>query len=83
MSDFGWKVNLGLCNLFIAIVLLGLTYQVRIMTLASTVFKQEGQVALNCSPEFCLKLTYRYLLKAGHAPVDTWGEANFRPRGII
>ena len=23
--------------------------------------KQEGQVALKCSPEFCLKLTYRYL----------------------
>ena len=34
-------------------------------------------------PEFCLKLTYRYLLKAGHVPVDTWGEANFGPRGII
>ena len=32
-------------------------------------------MALNRSPEFCLKLTYRYLLKAGHAPVDTWGEA--------
>ena len=24
-------------------------------------FKQEGQVALKRSPEFCLKLTYRYL----------------------
>ena len=34
---------------------------------------QEGQVALNCSPEFCLKLTYRYLLKADHVPSDTWG----------
>ena len=34
------KVNLDLCNLFIAIVSLGLTHQVRIMTLASTVFKK-------------------------------------------
>ena len=34
------KVNLDLWNLFIAIVSLGLTYQVRIMTKASTVFKK-------------------------------------------
>ena len=34
------KVNLDLWNLFIAIVSLVLTYQVRIMTLASTVFKK-------------------------------------------
>ena len=34
------KVNLDLWNLFIAIVSLGQTYQVRIMTLASTVFKK-------------------------------------------
>ena len=34
------KVNLDLLNLFIAIVSLGLTYQVRIMTLASTEFKK-------------------------------------------
>ena len=34
------KVNLDLWNLFIAIVTLGLTYQVRIMTLASVVFKK-------------------------------------------
>ena len=33
------KVNLDLWNLFIAIVSLGLTYQVRIMTKASTVLK--------------------------------------------
>ena len=26
-----------------------------------TLVQQEGQVALKCSPEFCLKLTYRYL----------------------
>ena len=31
-------------------------------------------MALYCSLEFCLKLTYRYMLKAGHVPVDTWGE---------
>ena len=58
-------------------------------------FKQEGQEALNqspefClkqalnqSPEFCLKLTYRYVSKAGHVPGDTWGAANFGPTGII
>ena len=40
MSDLGWKVNLDLWNLFIAIVSFGLMYQVRIMTLASTVFKK-------------------------------------------
>ena len=39
------------------------------------------QEALNRSPEFCLKLTYRYLLKAGHVPDDTWGRANFGTRG--
>ena len=41
-------------------------------------------MALNPSPEFCLKLTwYRYLLKADHVPGDTWGEASFGPRSII
>ena len=40
MSDLGWKANLDLWNLSIAIVSLGLTYQVKIMTLASTVFKK-------------------------------------------
>ena len=34
------KVNLDLCNLFIAIVKLAQTYQVRIMTLASIFFKK-------------------------------------------
>ena len=34
------KVNLDLCNLFIAIVTLDKTYQVRTMTLASIVFKK-------------------------------------------
>ena len=34
------KVNLDLCNLFIAIVTLDKTYQVRIMTSASIVFKK-------------------------------------------
>ena len=42
MSDLAErsKVNLDLWNLFIAIVSLDLTYQVRITTLASTVFKK-------------------------------------------
>ena len=42
MSDLAErsKVNLDLWNLFIAIVSLGLTYQVRILTLASTVLKK-------------------------------------------
>ena len=39
-------------------------------------------MALNCLPEFCSKLTYRYLLKADHVPGDTWGGAIFGPRGI-
>ena len=38
--DEGSKVNLDLWNLFIAIVSLGQTYQVRLMTKASTVFKK-------------------------------------------
>ena len=38
-------------NLFIAIILSGLTYQVRIMTLASTVFKLEDLTVLKRSPE--------------------------------
>ena len=44
MRDLRWKskgqVNLDLWNLFMAIVSLGLTYQVRVMTLASIVFKK-------------------------------------------
>ena len=36
------KVNLDLLNLFIAIVSLGKTYQVRILTKASTVFKKKS-----------------------------------------
>ena len=40
MSGLGWKVNLDLWNLFIAIVTLDKTYQVKIMTLASIVFKK-------------------------------------------
>ena len=39
-SAEGSKVNLDLWNLFIAIVSLGYTYQVRTMTKASTVFKK-------------------------------------------
>ena len=33
-------------------------------------YKQEDQVALNRSPEFCLNVTYRYLLNAGHSSDD-------------
>ena len=42
MSDLAERsnVNLDLWNLFISIVSLGLTYQIRIKTLASTVFKK-------------------------------------------
>ena len=34
------------------------------------VLQQESQVAMNRSPEFCVKLIYRYLFKAGHFPGD-------------
>ena len=40
MRDLGRKVKSDLLNLSIAIVSLGLTYQVRIMTLTITVFKK-------------------------------------------
>ena len=40
MSGLGWKVNLDLWNLFIAIVTLDKTYQLRIITLASIVIKK-------------------------------------------
>ena len=39
-------------------------------------------MALNGSPGFCLKLSYRYLLKADHVPGDTWGGAIFGHRGL-
>ena len=38
-------------------------------------------MALNRSPEFCLKLSYRYLLKAGHVPGDTRSGTNFDKLG--
>ena len=47
------------------------------------VMKQEGQVALNRSPEFCLKLTYRNLLKADHVPGETWGKPFSVPRALF
>ena len=50
---------------------------------SSTVLKQEGQVALNLSPEFCLKLTYSYLLKADHVPGDTWDRNIFAPGAVF
>ena len=40
-------------------------------------------MARNRSPEFCLKLTYRYLLKADNVPGDTRGGSIFSPRGIF
>ena len=45
--------------------------------------QQEGQVALNHSPEFCLKLTYRNLLKADHVPGDTLGKPFLAPRALF
>ena len=45
--------------------------------------KQEGQEALNRSPEFCLNLAYRYLLKAYHVPGNTWGRAILVPGTYI
>ena len=41
ISDNGWKVNPDLWELFKVIVLLGLTYQVRMMNLASKVSKNQ------------------------------------------
>ena len=40
-------------------------------------------MVLNRSPKFCLKLTYKYLLKAYHVPGDTWGGAIYGPREIL
>ena len=40
-------------------------------------------MALNRSPEFCLKLTYRNLLKADHVPGDTWGKPFLVPRALL
>ena len=37
-------------------------------------------MSLNHLPEFCLKLTYRYLLKAGYFPGETW-RGHFWPQG--
>ena len=39
-------------------------------------------MALKRSPEFCLMLIYRYLLKADHFPCDTY-RGHFWPRAII
>ena len=42
---------------------------------------QEYQVALNPQLSF-VTLTYRYQLKAGYVPSDTWDRADFGPSGI-
>ena len=47
------KVNFDLWNLFIAIVSSGLTYQERIMTLASTVFKTRNVSIGHRCPRYC------------------------------
>ena len=45
--------------------------------------KQDGQVALNHSPAFCLKLPYRNLLKADHVLGVTWGKPFLVPRALF
>ena len=40
-------------------------------------------MTLNRSPEFCLKLTYRNLLKADHVPGDTGGKPILVPRDYM
>ena len=40
-------------------------------------------MALNPSPEFCLKLTYKNLLKADHVPGDIWGKPFMVPRALF
>ena len=40
-------------------------------------------MTLNRPPEFCLKLTYMYLLKADHVSGNTWGGTIFDPNGIL
>ena len=53
------------------------------LKLSTTIITPEGQETLNRLPEFCLKLTYSYLLKADIVPGDTKGRAIFGPMGII
>ena len=66
-------------NLFIVLLFICKT----LSTLCSNIYnhhlKQDGQVALNRSPELCLNLTYRYLLKADHVPGNTGGVAILAP----
>ena len=40
-------------------------------------------MALNRSPEFCLKLTYRNLLRADHVPGETWGMSLLAQRALF
>ena len=73
MSDLAErsKVNLDLWNLFIAIVSLGKTYEVRIMTKASTVFKK-----ISFSKNFSLKCIRKHTKSRGHRPSGS-GEEDF------
>ena len=70
--------NIKICDFHI------LDFEVLFITVQKVeTYKQQGQEALNRSPEFCVKLTYSYLLKAGHVTGDTWGGVNLGTRGII
>ena len=40
-------------------------------------------MALNRSHEFCLKLTYRNLLKTDYVPGDTWGKPFLASRALF
>ena len=66
MRDLGRKVNLDLWNLIIAIVSLGLTYQVRVMTLALTILKKstfQKKSHLNAlGSEFDLDVHHRIII---------------------
>ena len=55
----------------------------KIKCIRMVLIQQGGQVALKRSPEFCLKLTNRYLLKADHVPGDPGAGPFWGPRGII
>ena len=59
------------------------TFLQKLIKMSVNKIKQKGQVVLKRSPGVCLKLTYRYLLKADHVPGDTWGGAFFAQWGII
>ena len=83
---FVWMLSIPVNNFSVMVgmfaCLPGLT-QYKAEDKVSCLRKQEGQLALNRSPEFWVTLTYRYLMKARHVPGDTLGRAYFGPRGMI